>query len=183
MPPLAETDKPVMNKLDRHLLLALHKMYFPAKPLGKGECDFSVMRFLYQFLYQGTKLPFPGRSFTFEELSQFSWRQDDKEMNDLLYRYFFSRIFGKLYFGAGFGQLSLITGFHHLILVYALIKLQAKAWAISREAKEVSMVDLVTTVRELEKRLGESRLGGYEAAVWELLMPSRARLRRVLSCC
>lgn len=181
LPPPAVSTETGLKKLDRHLLLALHKMYFPAKPLGKGECDFNLFRFIYQVLYQGTKLPFPSRSFTFEELHEFPWPKNDPDIDDLLYRYFFSRLFGKLYFGAGFGQLSLITGFHHLILVLGLVKLQAKAWALTREADQISMVDMVATVRELEKRLGESRLGGYEAATWELLMQSRSRVRRVLA--
>lgn len=173
--------EPSLKKLDRHLLVALYKMYFPAKPLGKGECDFNIFRFLYQVFYQGTKLAFPGRSFTFEELHAFPWPESDPEIEDLLYRYFFSRIFAKLYFGAGFGQLSLVTGFHHLILILGLIKLQAKAWAINREAPQVSLVDMIPTIRELEKRLGESKLGGYEAAAWELLMQSPGRIRRVLA--
>lgn len=173
--------EPCLKKLDKHLLVALHKMYFPSKPLGKGECDFSNFRFIYQFLYQAPKLAFPTRKFSFEELQEIEWPVNDPEIEDLLYRYFFSRVFGKLYFGAGFGQLSLITGFHHLILILGLVKLQSKAWALHREAPVVSLVDVITTVRELEKRLGESRLGGYEAAVWELLMQSRSRVRRVLA--
>ncbi len=170
-----------LNKLDRHLLTALHRMYFPARPLGKGECDFNIWRFAYQFLYQGARIAFPDRSFTFEELHGFPWPSGDADIEDLLYRYFFSRIFGKLYFGAGFGQLSLLTGFHHLILTLALIKLQAKAWAKSRGAPRVSMVDMVATIRELEKRLGESRLGGWEAGAWELFLQSPMRARRLLA--
>ncbi len=170
-----------LKHLDRHLLVALHKIYFPAKPLGQGECNFNIFRFCYQLAYQGTRISLPTRSFSLEELHEFPWPQADQEIEDLLFRYFLSRLFGKLYFGAGFGQLSLITGFHHLILVLALVKLHAKAWAASRQATQVSMLDLVVAIRELEKRLGESKLGGYEAALWELLMQSRSRMRRVLS--
>lgn len=172
---------PALKRIDRHLLIALHKIYFPVKPLGKGECDFNLLRFLYQVLYQGTRIAHVARKFSFEELHAFPWPEDDQEIEDLLFRYFLSRIYGKLYFGAGFGQLSLITGFHHLILVFGLVKLQAKAWAISRESPRVTTTDLVATIRELEKRLGESHLGGYEAATWELLMQSHSRVRRVLA--
>jgi len=170
-----------MKRMDRHLLVALHKLYFPAKKLKRDNFHFNIGLFLYQLAFQRTRIALPGRSFSFEELHAFPWPVDDPEIEDLLYRYFFSRIFGKLYFAAGFGQLSLISGFHHLILVLALIKLQAKAWALSREAPQVSLADLVPTIRQLEKGLGESALGGYEAAVWELLMFSPARVRRVLA--
>ena len=170
-----------LKDLDKKLLVALHKLYFPVKPLGKGEGDFSVLRFLYQVFYQGTKIPTPGRNFTIEELHAFPWVEDDAAICDLLYRYFFSRLHSKFYFGGGFGQLSLVAGFHHLILLYALIKLQAKASAINRDAPSVSLVDMVPTIKQLEKRFGETTLNGYAAATWELLMFSSERIKRVLA--
>jgi Fe-S-cluster containining protein len=170
-----------LKALDKKLLVALHKLYFPVKPLGKGEGDFSVMRFLYQVFYQGTKIPFAGRNFTIEELHAFAWTEDDQDINDLLYRYFFSRLHSKFYFGGGFGQLSLVAGYHHLILLYALIKLQAKAYAINRGAPCVSLVDMVPTIRQLEKRFGETTLNGYAAGAWELLMFSSDMVKRVLA--
>ncbi len=173
--------EPTLKRLDKQLLLALHRLYFPVKPLGRGEGDFNVGRFLYQIVWQGTKVPFPGRSFSFEQLREIPWPERDPEIEDLLYRYFFSRIFGKLYFGAGFGQLSLVTGYHHLVLVLALVKIQAKALAAAREAPVVSYMDVVATIRQLEKRMGETKLGGYGAAVWELLMSSPRRVKRVLA--
>lgn len=169
-----------LKKLDKHLLVALHKIYFPAKPLNRAEFYFNWFRFLYQVAFQGTKLAFPGRSFTIEELHKFPWPERDPEIEELLFRYFYSRVFSKFYFGAGLGQLSVIAGFHHLILVLALIKLHAKGTAILRQAPAVSFVDVAATVILLEKRLGEVKLGGNEAAIWELLMTSPARLRRVL---
>jgi hypothetical protein len=109
------------------------------------------------------------------------WPAQDKEIEDLLYRYFYSRIFAKLYFGAGFGQLSLIAGYHHLILLYALIKLQSRALALGRGASIVSYVDVVAAIRQLEKRLGETAVGGYAAAIYELLMFSHLRALRILA--
>ncbi|MBI4532747.1 MAG: YkgJ family cysteine cluster protein [Candidatus Melainabacteria bacterium] len=180
--PIALSNQAALNHLDKHLLVALHKIYFPVKPLGLADPDFSIGRFLYQLAFQGTSLAFPGCSYSIEELNKMPWPSNDLEIQDLLYRYFYSRIFAKLYFGAGFGQLSLITGFHHLCLIAALIKLQSKAWALARQAPTVSLMDVATTVRQLEKGLGETRLGGYSAAVWELLMSSPQRVKRVLAC-
>lgn len=173
--------QPFLKRLDRHLLVALHKLYFPVKPLGRGEGDFNTFRFLYQVAFQSTKIPFPGRSYTFEELKAVPWPDRDPEIEDLLYRYFFSRVFGKLYFGAGFGQLSLLAGFHHLILALALVKVQSKALAAGRGAPAVSFMDVAATIRQLEKRMGETKLGGYGAAIWELLMSSAQRVRRVIA--
>lgn len=179
--PAEPTGEVALKRLDQHLLVALHKLYFPVKPLGRGEGDFSTFRFLYQLAFQGTRILFPGRFFSFEDLQAVPWPDRDPEIEDLLYRYFFSRVFGKLYFGAGFGQLSLVTGFHHLILALALVKLQSKALAAARGAPVVSFVDVMATIRQLEKRLGETKLGGYGAAVWELLMSSSQRMQRVLA--
>ncbi len=180
-----ETAPKPLKPLDNHLLMSLHAMYFPTKILARGEGDFSIMRFLTQMAFKGISAPLsikvPGQSFGLEQLSQIKWPDSDPEIEDLLYRYFFSRIFSKLYFGAGFGQLSLIAGFHHLTLLYTLTKLQAKALALSRDVQKVSYIDVVAAVRQLEKRLGETAVSGYGAAAFELLLFSPARIDRILA--
>ena len=183
-PPAEVAEGKKLKRLDLELLVALQKVYFPISPLGKGEGDFSLAGFLGQALFgtflTGTKIRLPGKSFTIGQLALLPWPAQDKDIEDLLYRYFFLRIFGKLYFGAGFGQLSLIAGFHHLAVLLALIKLQAKALALSREAPSVSLLDVVAAIRQLEKRLGEMKLGGYAASLLELLLFSPGRVRRIL---
>ncbi len=170
-----------LKKLDRHLLAALQRIYLPVAKLGRGEGDFNLFRFLYQLAFLPARVEFPGLSFPFEQLYEFAWPAADKEIDDLIFRYFYTRIYGKYYFGAGFGQLSIITGFHHLILIYALICLKSKSSAISRQAPVVSLLDVIATIRQLEKRLGETALGGWGAGAWELLMFSPQRVRRVLA--
>lgn len=173
-----------MKNLDKQLLVALYKIYFPHKKLGRGEGDFNAGRFTYQMLFEGVfpglRLRSPTKSYSFEELAKIDF-PEDKDVEDLIYRYFHSRIFGKLYFGAGFGQLSLITGFHHLLLTYVLLKQNSKIVALSRGAGTPSYLDVVVAVRTLEKRLGETSVGGYAAAILELLLFSPGRMRRILS--
>jgi len=173
-----------MKNVDKQLLVALYKIYFPHKKLGRGEGDFNAGRFTYQMLFEGVfpglRLRSPTKSYSFEELAKIDF-PEDKDVEDLIYRYFRSRIFGKLYFGAGFGQLSLITGFHHLLLTYVLLKENAKIVALSRGAGTPSYLDVVVAVRMLEKRLGETSLGGYAAAILELLLFSPGRMRRILA--
>jgi hypothetical protein len=81
------------------------------------------------------------------------------------------------------GQLSLIVGFHHLGLLLSLTKLQARGLALARGAPCVSMIDLVAAIRQLEKRLGDTALGPYAAATFELLLFSSSRLKRILTVC
>jgi len=173
-----------MNGVDLNLIVALHKVYFPSKPLSRGEGEFSVFRFLWQALTEqfqrGLRIKVPSDDFSIDKLASIPWPSKDDEINDLLYRYFFSRIFAKLYFGAGFGQLSLIAGFHHLALLVALIKLHSRALSLSRGAASVSYLDVIAAIRQLEKRLGELSLGRYAAAVFELLLYSHRRLQRIL---
>jgi Fe-S-cluster containining protein len=173
-----------LKRLDLNLLIALHRVYFPSAPLSKGEGDFSAASFLNQVFLSyllPMRIKLPTGSFSIDELVALPWPDNDNDLEDLLFRYFFSRIFAKLYFGAGFGQLSLIAGFHHLIVLLSLIKLQARALALSREAPVVSLVDLVAAIRQLEKRLGETRLGGYAAPLLELLLFSHGRLERIVA--
>jgi Fe-S-cluster containining protein len=181
----AGTAEKKLKPMDNHLLLAMHSTYFPTRILRPSENEFQVNRFLTQIALRGLgtplKITVPGNSYTLDELNKVEWAKDEPEIDDLLYRYFFSRIFGKLYFGAGFGQLTVITGFHHLALVYALVKLQCKALAKSRGAGRVNYLDAIAAIRQLEKRLGEATLSGYAAAMFELLMFSPNRIERVLS--
>lgn len=169
-----------MKKLDRHLLSALHKIYLPHKPPKRFEAHFNPLRFVYQNIFEQPVIRLKPRSFDIEELQAVQWPNDDAEIQDMLYRYFYQRIFGKFYFGGGFAQISLITGYHHLILVYALIKLHAKAIAFEREATKASLDDVAETIRLLEKYLGQTHISGYAAAAYELLMFSPQRIRRVL---
>lgn len=181
----AETTVTKLRNLDKHLLIALHKIYFPVKTLGRGEGDFSAARFAYQLAFQGVfpglRISLPGHSYSFEQLESVPFPSEEKDIEDLLFRYFYSRIFAKLYFGAGFGQLSLIAGYHHLVLLYMLLKTHSRALALSRGVDRVSYVDVVAAVRTLEKRLGETAVGGYAAAIYELLLFSHQRALRILA--
>lgn len=181
------TGETKLKPLDIHLLMAFHQIYFPTKILSRGESDFSFLRFFNQILFKGWQAPLtiavPSDKFQLAQLAKIEWCGLEPDSESLIYRYFYSRIFGKLYFGAGFGQLSLITGFHHLAIIYALLKLQAKALAAARGVEKVSYLDLVTAIRQLEKRLGETAINGYAAAAFELLLFSPARLNRILTAC
>lgn len=175
---------PALNWQDKQLIKALRKIYFPVKPLGKGEGDFNFYKFLAQVMLNGAfpvNIDLPGHAYSIEKLAKIPFPQDDPDISSLIYRYFFSRLFGKHYFGAGFGQLSVITGFHHLAILYALLKLQSKASSLQRGSDVVSYLDVAAAVRQLEKRLGETSLDGMAAATFELLMFSPNRMRRILA--
>lgn len=187
---LSGSGQPVkLKSLDQHLLVALHRIYYPVRT-SKGQGDFSAARFAYQVAFTGI---FPGlkmvvvnplseetHSYSINDLAQMAWPGDDKDIEDLVYRFLFSHIFGKNYFGAGFGQLSLIAGYHHLLVTYVLIKLHAKALTRSRGDARVTFFDVVVAIRHIEKMLGNTSVGPYAAAVFELLLYSHKRAKRLL---
>ena len=177
----ASGDPGRLKKLDRYLLSSLHALYFPAADtVSRAAMSFSVMRFVNKMIFGSAKVKTATRTFTLEELHDFPWPEDE-EISDLLYRFFYSRLFGKWYFGGGYWQLSLITGFHHLIICLAVLKLQAKASAIGRGASSVQFIDVAHSVRKLEEQMSEVELGAYACGLFELLMFSPKRLRRILA--
>jgi Fe-S-cluster containining protein len=181
-PPAAPSleDAPPLNALDRSVLAVFHKMYFPAKPAKQGDGDFNIMRMLGERFLGSKRIQLPGQSFSISELLDVPFPHDP-DVDNLLYRYVFSYVYGKKYFGAGFGQVSIIAGFHHIILMLALLKLHARALAKMRQAPVASMVDVVATVRQLERMVGETRLGGYSVALWEMLLTPGSRARKLLA--
>jgi hypothetical protein len=170
-----------LNALDQNLLVIFHNMYFPCRTLKTGQVDFNALRLLNQAFFGKKTLTFPEkRNYSLSDLMEAEWPDRDPEIENLLYRYFYSYIFGKKYFGAGFGQVSLIGGYHHLVLLYALIKLQSRGMALMRGSKLVNMTDVAASVRQSERLVGETKLGGYSAAWWEMMLASPMRARRLL---
>jgi Fe-S-cluster containining protein len=180
-PPDLNADSIPLSKLDRHLLAYFHRMYYPIKALKRGQADFGISRLISQYYIGGDKLPLPGEKYRIAELKDYPWPDDDPEMDNLLYRYIYSFIFGKKFFGAGFGHVSVIAGFHHLLMLFCLIKLQTKATAKFRGAILPNMLDLALTVRQTERQVGETKLGAYGAAAFEMLLFSHGRARRFLA--
>ncbi len=174
-------DADALTKLDRHILVNFHRMYYPTKTLKRGQADFSIARLFAQYHLGSDKILVPGEKYKIADLKDYPWPDDDPEMDSLLYRYIYSFIFGKKFFGAGFGHVSVIAGFHHLLMLYCLIKLQCKATAKFRGAILPNMLDLALTVRQTERQVGETKLGGYAAAAFEMLLFSPGRARRFIA--
>ncbi len=167
--------------IDKKFLAGLFALYFPsdAKFLNK-DVVFNGVKFALDLALKAPKFKVVNKSFTFEELTAFPWPKGDAEIEDLLTRFLYSRVFGKWYFGGGFAQLSVIAGFHHLAMLITLIRLHSAGLAIARGADQVSMIDVMVSVRQVEEKVQEAVLDGYSAALWELMLFAPGRLRRVL---
>jgi hypothetical protein len=166
-----------LNKWDQIIFLALYKKYFPNKIAGTksyGQLNLDLTSFIMAFLNIKEFEQLNG------EMRQIAEFNNDEQINDLIYRFFYSRLFAKLFFGAGFGQLSIMAGFNHLALSLALLKIKIKQNAKARGDNKISMDDAISAVVQLEKSLGELKIGPYGAAIMELLLGSKQRIRRIL---
>jgi hypothetical protein len=176
-------DAPPLNALDKTVLAVFHKMYFPAKTSKQGDGDFNIVRTINEHFIGGKRIQMPGASYSISDVMDVEFCDGDKDVDNILYRYVYSYVYGKKYFGAGFGQVSLIAGFHHIVLMLALIRLHSKALAKLRNASGVGTIDVVAAVRQIERMVGETKLGGYSAAAWEMLLGPGTRARRLLAHC
>lgn len=168
-----------LNKYDRHLLAAFHKLYFPRRAY---RALFNVPRFwIGYWLNLSTVFEFTSDFYAIDQLKEFPFPENDPEIEDMLFRYIYSMIFGKKYFGAGFGHLSMVTGFNHLIMAYTLARLHARGLAKMRKAPKVSLIDVVATLKALETQMGEIMIGPSAATTMELLLQHASRARRFLA--
>ena len=149
-----------LNHLDRVLIANLHKLYFPTKSINRGEGDFSLNRFLldasFGSVLSGLKVALPGRSYSLHEL----------ELLNRLMKIRKSRIF---YIGT-FTRASLpssILGLDSVSLALSRAsitlfsftpwsKWHAKALAKARGVNEAGYLDVIASIRQLEKRMGEN---------------------------
>lgn len=184
--PVVATVGSAPKSMDKKFLAGLFALYFPHDPrLLNKDAYFNGVKFALDLAFKAPKFRVVDTSFSFEDLASFPWPtlEQEPEIEDLLTRFVYSRIFGKWYFGGGFAQLSVIAGFHHLALLVALIRLHAAALAKVRGAERVSLIDVMTTVRQAEEKINVVVLDGYSAALWELILFAPGRVRRVLDAC
>lgn len=180
--PEPPVDSMGLNKLDRHILSRFHAMYFPAKGRTKNTAGLNTFKFwLGVFLNSSTVFQLPREVYAIDQLKEFPFPKEDKELDDILTRYAITHVFGKKFFGPGLGGFTVVTGFHHLIMVITLIRLQARAIAKHRNAPIVSLLDVLTAVRTAETQLGETLFATASTNNVELLLQGGKRARRFLS--
>jgi Fe-S-cluster containining protein len=169
--------------IDKRFIAGLFALYFHNRSiLDTNENDFNGVFFASSLLFKPPSFKVLNKTYSFEQLTAVPMPLD-KDVTELLTRFIYSRIFGKWYFGGGFAQISVIAGFHHLVLLLALVRLHSAGLALNRGASEISMLDIMETVRQLEEKISVAVLDGYSAALWELMLFSRQRIRRVLDAC
>ncbi len=192
LPKVVDLDNAHLTKvrpilIDQILLKLLYELYFVDDVYREGTTEFDPKQFLKLLAEQPQSLSLQFA--TTDRQMQISFKAiNDARLGDksgadfehLLTRLIFCRLFSKLYFGPGFGGLSLISGFHHLIIIVALVRIHLKMAALAG----VERMDFnwqAEQIRVLERRLTVASLSREAHSILEVLLQSPARIDRILS--
>lgn len=164
----------------KHLLDA----YFPADVYASNDCDLDADCLAAQLVSPPDKVLFycDGRNFRIRDLTAIKLGRLDDDVEGLLARFAYCRVFSKLYFSRGFQSLSLLAGINHLAVIIALLKMIVKARIFGgRRKDDLTILEVAELVRTLERRLTVARFSEKSKAVLEVLLSSPERLERIVS--
>lgn len=174
--------------IDQILLKLLYELYFVADPYSEGAAQFDHVQFMDLLAQQAPSLSLRFHRegggtdlVSFKAINDCRFRTNDYEqLEQLLTRFIYCRLFSKLYFGPGFGGLSLLSGYHHLVVLVALMRIHFKMATICG-ADTSDFQWQLEQVRMLERRLTVAGLSREAHAILEVLLQSPARIERILS--
>lgn len=180
--------------IDQVLIKLLYEMYFVDDVYNEATTEFDQKAFLTMLSDQQRSVVIKfgeqgdsGGTINFKSINELRLGVLPSEFSNLLIRFLYCRIFSKLYFGPGFGGLSMLAGFHHLIVLISLVRIHLKIMALSSaedpalKLKELDFVWFSEQIRILERRLTVATLSRESHAILEVLLQSPARIERILS--
>lgn len=166
--------------VDKILLNELWKLYWPQDVFEENSFDMNARALMTTLVKPPANITVCGgmnaRGLLDTRLSQL-----DEKSEDLLTRFAYTRIFGKLFFGRSYAHLSLLAGLHHLYFVVALIRIQLKQRIPG--GKQIEFWDVAELLRTCERRMSQMNFSRETCTVLEILFSSPSRLERVRSLC
>lgn len=174
LPPLEASAKTI----DQILLAELAALYWPTDVFSEAQFDFPARDVMTKFVRPPAVVTiFGGTRFkTFLDI-KLGKLPDDVEA--LLRRFVYARIFGKLFFGRSYGHLSLLSGVNHLYYLVLLIRQKAKVALQANQ--EIDFWFVAELIRTLERRLTQMNLSKESCSVLETLLASPSRVERTKS--
>jgi Fe-S-cluster containining protein len=165
--------------IDQIILKHLNQLYLERDPLSNSH-DLDARALMTEIVQapQAVTLACASAEVSFAELSAIEL--GDKlapDIEDLLRRFVYCRIFGKLYCGPSFGHLSVIAGLHHLHLLVSLLRMKMKLTIL--QGGTLSLYDVAELIRTVERQLTQLTMSRETSAVMEVLMSSPSRIERV----
>jgi Fe-S-cluster containining protein len=169
--------------VDQILIDSLIGFLFPGDVFACTEHDLSFQSIAVQLVKPPNKVQirFSGGDIDIACLLDKKLSSLPPACDELLKRFLYCRIFSKLYFGAGYGNLSLLSGLHHIMTAVSLARIifKSKGWIELGEEEQFNR--LAELIRVLERRLTVASLSRESITILEVLLASPARMARILS--
>jgi hypothetical protein len=178
----AVTARPKM--VDQVLIQRLYELYLTDDPYASSAVDLYSQAMLADLMEppQSGHLSLNGNNCSIKHLFASRLGDLDRDAEALLSRFVYCKVFGKLYFGAGFAGLSVLAGVHHLLLI-ALVRLKVKSLLIVENQSSADVFQVAEIVRTLDRRLAHVGFSQESSRVFELMLTSPERLQRIVSLC
>ena len=180
---------PSSARVDLLLVRYLLDLYLPAN-VFLAPLESPSIRLFMQDLISSSNSVFidvKGETVLLEELCARPLPCLDSQSENLLLRYLYARVHSKLYFGAGMAHFSLISGFHHLALLMALLRIHIKRllWLSNfrdglANPVHIDFMLVAELVRDLERRLTSFQHTSESATILQVLLESPSRFKRIL---
>jgi Fe-S-cluster containining protein len=193
---LAQLSEPAMrSELERKHLIPdselsdllfaryLLQLYLPDDVFKSAGETPPVREFLELIVSGNDDLSFQveGKAVDLRECVAEPLRRLEPDSENLLARYIYSRVFSKLYFGPGLGHFSLVSGFHHLVVLVALVRIKMKCLkATGKLPGVVPYLHVAELVRSLERQLTSFQHSRESSSVLQVLLESPSRFRRLV---
>ncbi len=171
--------------VDSLLIKSLHAAYFPHDVYRDNLCEIDSAALAHSLVAPPDKVLLESRGYKigFGDLNQYCLGALDSQSESLLRRFAYLKIFSKLYFGAGFAGLSLVSGLNHLSIIVSLVRIVLKLKHIDEKTKgtDISFEETAECVRMLERRLTVANFSKQTKTMLEVLLSAPERSERIAS--
>lgn len=164
--------------IDQIILKHLNRLYLERDPLSNSQ-DLDARALMTEIVQAppAVALSDGTSQVSFTDLTEMNLGELPADIEDLMRRFVYCRMFGKLYCGPSFGHLSIIAGLHHLHLLVSLLRLKMKLTIL--QGGTLSLYDVAELIRTVERQLTQLSMSKETSAVMEVLLSSPSRIERV----
>ncbi len=174
--------------VDQLLVKEMISFYFPEDVFSSSQSDLDVRGLARHLIQPPAKVEIEivlaqkrgVQKIGFDKLYNLRLGKLPDDIENLLARYVYCRIFSKLFFGPGFGYLSLLAGLHHLVVLVSLVRMRLKIDKLLFD-EEPRFERAAELVRVMERRLTVANLSRESAALLEVLLAGAQRPERIAS--
>lgn len=167
--------------VDQLLIKYLDLLYFPEDVFSEQSYDLKTRELMMALVAAPESVSFGGKDASkFSDLIKLKLGNLPEEVEELIDRFLYVKVFSKFYFGPGFHHLSLLAGIHHLQYVELLLRLKLKhAIACEGLIRPVPFDYAAELIRILERRITQLDLSKEAVSVLEILCSSPERASRI----